>query len=193
MPAPDVKNPAPAPANVLPTLFGEGYGSYPVQPETYVLSFLLHILAAALFFASTSFLYKHRQEIKQQVTGIVTDISPYILPASASKAGGGGGGGDRDKLPAPKGALPKLSREQITPPAVVVRNEAPKLPIEPSVVVPPSIPLPHVGALGDPLASLLGPPSNGTGSGGGIGSGSGSGVGSGRGPGVGPGWGGGIG
>jgi protein TonB len=39
----------------------------------------------------------------------------------------------------------------------------------------------------------MGPPSNGTGSGGGIGDGSGGGVGSGRGPGVGPGYGGGIG
>jgi protein TonB len=53
--------------------------------------------------------------------------------------------------------------------------------------------LPQTGALGDPLSSVLVPPSNGTGSGGGIGSGSGGGIGSGRGPGVGPGWGGGIG
>ncbi len=195
MPAPEVNElPRPAaPASILPTLLGEGYGTYQVRRETFVVSFLLHILAVALIFASTNFLYSHRQDIKQQVTGIVTDISPYILPPSSSKAGGGGGGGDRDKLPAPKGALPKLSREQITPPAVVVRNEAPKLAVEPSVVVPPSITLPHVGTLGDPLSSVLGPPSNGPGSGGGIGSGSGGGVGSGRGPGVGPGWGGGIG
>jgi TonB family protein len=52
--------------------------------------------------------------------------------------------------------------------------------------------MPNVSALGDPKG-VDGPPSNGTGSGGGIGSGSGGGVGSGRGPGVGPGWGGGIG
>lgn len=181
------------PAHVLPTLFGEGYGTYPVQRRTFVLSFLLHILAGALIAASTSFLYSHRQEIKQQVTGIVTDISPYVLPPSSSKAGGGGGGGAGDKLAASKGALPKLSREQITPPAVVITNLAPKLAVDPSVVVPPNIPLPHVGALGDPLSSVLGPPSSGPGSGGGIGSGSGGGVGSGRGPGVGPGWGGGIG
>jgi TonB family protein len=182
-----------ASGGILPTLFGEGYGTYQVQRETFVVSFLLHIVAAALIIASSSFLYQHREDIKQQVTGIVTDISPYILAPSSSKAGGGGGGGDRDKLPAPKGALPKLSREQITPPAVVVRNEAPKLAVDPTVVVPPSITLPQNGALGDPLSSVLGPPSNGTGSGGGIGSGSGGGVGSGRGPGVGPGWGGGIG
>ncbi|HYN15510.1 MAG TPA: energy transducer TonB [Terriglobales bacterium] len=195
MAAPDVNNRL-APvgsAGILPTLFGEGYGTYRVRRETFVLSFILHLLAAGLIVASSSFLYSHREEIKQQVTGIVVDISPYILPPSSSKAGGGGGGGDRDKLAATKGALPKSSREQITPPAVVVRNEAPKLAVDPSVVVPPNIPLPHTGPLGDPLSSVLGPPSNGTGSGGGIGSGSGGGVGSGRGPGVGPGWGGGIG
>jgi len=177
----------------MPTLFGMGYGAYQVRRETFVVSFLLHILAAGLIVASSSFVYNHREEIKLQVTGIVTDISPYVLPPSSTKAGGGGGGGDRDKLAASKGALPKQSREQITPPAAVIRNPAPILPVEPSVVVPPNIPLPHTGQLGDPLSAVLGPPSNGTGSGGGIGSGSGGGVGSGRGPGVGPGWGGGIG
>ena len=177
----------------MPTLFGVGYGTYQVRRETFVVSFLLHILAAGLIVASSSFVYNHREEIKQQVTGIVTDISPYVLPPSSTKAGGGGGGGDRDKLAASKGALPKLSREQITPPAAVIRNPAPILPVDPSVVVPPNITLPHTGPLGDPLSAVLGPPSNGTGSGGGIGSGSGGGVGSGRGPGVGPGWGGGIG
>jgi protein TonB len=60
-------------------------------------------------------------------------------------------------------------------------------------VVPPEMKLPTIGALGDPLSKVIGPPSNGTGSGGGIGSGSGGGVGSGTGPGVGPGHGGGYG
>jgi len=195
MPAPDATSHlAPsASAGVLPTLFGEGYGTYQVRRETFVISFFLHIVTAAAIVLSSSYLYSHRQEIKQEVTGLVVDISPYVLPPSLTRAGGGGGGGDRDKLAAPKGALPKLSREQITPPAVVIRNEAPKLAVEPTVVVPPNISLPHTGQLGDPLSAVLGPPSNGPGSGGGIGPGSGGGVGSGRGPGVGPGWGGGIG
>jgi periplasmic protein TonB len=126
--------------------------------------------------------------------GIVTEISPYMLPASRSKSGGGGGG-DRDKLSASKGALPRFSRQQLTPPTVIIRNESPKLVAEPTVVVPPEIHLPPLpaGSLGDPIASILGPPSNGSGAGGGIGSGSGGGVGSGHGPGVGAGWGGGIG
>jgi TonB family protein len=192
-------SPAPAPVltgsqhNILPTLFGEGYGTYRTRPSAFVASFFVNIVAAALLIWSGHWMVEHRQEIKQQVVGLVTDISPYILPEAKDQAGGGGGGGDRDKLQASKGNLPKLAKDQITPPAVIVRNEAPKLAVDPSVVVPPSIPLPTGGQLGDPMSNILGPLSSGTGSGGGIGSGSGGGVGSGHGAGVGPGYGGGIG
>lgn len=176
-----------------PTLLDEGYGLYGTRKNTFAVSFLLHVLIVALLVASGRFVVVHRQEIRQQVTGVVTDISPYILPAALSQSGGGGGGGDRDKFPASKGALPRFSTQQLTPPVVVVRNENPKLAVEPTVVVPPEIQMPHSGPLGDPFSSAIGAASNGTGSGGGIGSGSGGGVGSGRGPGVGPGSGGGIG
>lgn len=185
---PSVAEPA-----VLPTLFGESRGLYRTRPATFVFSFLLHILGVALLLSSGSYVATHRQKIQRQAVAIVADISPYVLPPSATRASGGGGGGDRDKLPASKGSLPKLSREQITPPAVVVRSDNPKLPAEPTVVVPPELHLPQTGSVGDPLSSVLGPPSSGPGSGGGIGSGSGGGVGSGHGPGVGPGSGGGIG
>jgi protein TonB len=182
---------APEP-NPLPTLSGEGYGVYRTRPSAFVFSFALNTVAIILLVWSGHWVVEHRQQIRQRVTGIVTDISPYTLPPSAKESGGGGGGGDRDKLAASRGALPKQSLEQITPPAVVVRNEAPKLAVDPTVVAP-QIQLASNGPLGDPLSKILGPPSNGTGSGGGIGSGSGGGVGSGRGPGVGPGYGGGIG
>ena len=177
----------------MPALFGLEYSTYGSKRENFYVSFLLHMVLAVGIVLSSSFVYSHRQEITQKVTGVVTDISPYILPPAKDQAGGGGGGGDHDKLQASKGNLPKLAAQQITPPMVVIRNEHPKLAVDPTVVVPPQIPLPTGGQLGDPLAGVLGPPSNGTGSGGGIGSGSGGGVGSGRGPGVGPGWGGGIG
>jgi periplasmic protein TonB len=177
----------------LPTLFGEGYGLYQTRPLTFVYSFVGHVLMVAVLLASGHFVVSHRREIRQQVINVITDVSPYILPPSRSQVGGGGGGGDRDKLQASKGALPRSSREQITPPAVVIRNENPKLAVEPTVVVPPQIRLPQTGTLGDPLSAVLAPPSNGPGFGGGIGSGSGGGVGSGTGPGVGPGHGGGIG
>jgi periplasmic protein TonB len=181
--------------DILPTLFGEGYGNYQIRPTNFLVSFVLHSVALALLIWSGYWVAAHRQEIKTQFTQVfVPTDSPYPLPAAPDKAGGGGGGGDRDKIQASKGALPKQSLDQqITPPVVVIRNETPKLPVEPTVVVPPSIVLSHNGAMGDPMSNILGPASNGTGSGGGIGSGSGGGVGSGHGPGVGPGYGGGIG
>jgi periplasmic protein TonB len=180
--------------DILPTLFGDGAGLYPQRKDTFVYSFILHIITAGLIIWSGHWAFEHKDEIKQKVTGLVTDISAYVpLPVSKTKAGGGGGGGDRDKLQAPKGALPKLSKDQIVPPAIVVRNENPKLVVDPSVVVPPNIKLPTTGDLGDPMSKVMGPPSNGTGAGGGIGSGYGGGVGSGIGPGVGPGHGGGYG
>ena len=178
---------------VLPAFLGEGVALYDTKRSAFALSFLIHALVLTLLLASGRYLVAHHREIRQQVVGIVTDISPYILPPASKKGGGGGGGGDRDKLAAPKGALPRLSHQQLAPPVMVVRNESPKLPVETTVVVPPEIHLPQRGSFGDPLSAVLGPPSNGIGSGGGIGSGSGGGVGSGRGPGVGPGWGGGIG
>jgi protein TonB len=182
--------------SVVPTLLGGGSGYSRTHPGSFLLSLLAHSLALALFLTFGAEVITHRKQIKQQVIGIVTDVSPYVLSPygkSSGSSGGGGGGGDRDKLPASKGALPKLSRTQITPPSAVLRNENPKLAVEPTVVVPPELRLPQTGPLGDPLSSILGPPSNGPGSGGGIGSGSGGGVGSGHGPGVGPGSGGGIG
>src|SRR5581483_8642087 len=132
---------------ILPTLFGEGYGLYCTQRSSFVLSFLVHVLGLALLLTSGRYLVEHHREIRQQVIGVVTDVSPYILPPSASKAGGGGGGGDRDKLSASKGTLPRLSRQQLAPPAVIVRNENPKLPVEATVVVPPEIHLPQTASL----------------------------------------------
>jgi TonB family protein len=121
--------------------------------------------------------------------------TPPAMKPSRKEVAGGGGGGDRDKFQAPKGRIPKQSLEQITPPAIVVRNDHPKLAVEPTVVVPPQVKLQtSMLNLGNPAAPMpSGPPSNGTGSGGGIGSGSGGGIGVGTGPGVGEGRGGGIG
>jgi protein TonB len=180
-------------STLLPTLFGEGYGIYRTRPTAFVLSYAVNFLVTALMIWSGHWFVEHRHEIKRQVDSIVTDVSPYILPSSATRSGGGGGGGAADKLSASKGSPPKFANEQITPPAVVVRNDNPKLPVDPTVVGPPQLQLPQMAAMGDSLSVVPGPPSSGTGSGAGIGSGSGGGVGSGRGPGVGPGAGGGIG
>ena len=187
-----VPSPTVSQTPVMPTLLGEGYGVYRAQPSAFIFSYLINVLVTALLIWSGHWFVSHREEIKQHVVGLVTDVSPYVLPVSKDQAGGGGGGGDRDKFQASKGSPPKFAQDQFTPPTVVVRNEAPVLPMDPTVVGPPKIQFP-TGPVGDPLSGVLGPPSNGPGFGGGIGSGSGGGVGSGHGPGVGPGEGGGIG
>ena len=133
---------------------------------------------------------------KTQVVDLVTpDISVYQPVIKPQEMAGGGGGGDRAKIEAPKGKLPKVAPEQFTPPAIVVRNDHPKLPVEPSVVLPPQIKLAeaNVPTLGLPASKISGPASNGIGSNAGIGSGASGGVGSGVGAGVGPGSGGGFG
>ena len=179
---------------VIPALFGEGEGLYPQRKDTFLYSFAIHMVVIGLVIWSGHWAFEHKDQIKLGVVSLATDISEYMpLPVSKTRAGGGGGGGDRDKLNAPRGVLPKSAKDQITPPAIVVRNDNPKLAVTPTVVLPPNIKLPTAGELGDPLSRVMGPPSNGTGSGGGIGSGNGGGVGSGSGPGVGPGYGGGYG
>jgi periplasmic protein TonB len=174
------------------------WGFYDYKKNGAMYSTGVHVLALAAIIGLTILGQRMVHQInkpKETVTLIAPDDIPPLEP-SKTQAGGGGGGGDRDKFQAPKGKLPKLSMQQIVPPMVVVRNDNPKLTAEPTVVVPPQIKLAmnNLPTLGDPMSHLpSGPPSNGTGSGGGIGSGDGGGVGSGEGPGVGPGHGGGIG
>ena len=177
------------------------WGGYSYKKTGASLSLVVHALAIGGLIALTIFGAKAVKPAEHEtVTLIAPPVSDYLPPISMKKndtIGGGGGGGDHDKIPAVKGKLPKPAMEQITPPAMVVRNEHPKLTAEPTVVMPPQVKLPTMNAalnFGDPKAALPnGPASNGTGSGGGIGSGSGGGVGVGTGPGVGQGRGGGIG
>src|SRR5580700_5346823 len=155
----------------------------------YVLLFIIGVIAVFIAHRVVS------AAPASKVTSLIVD--PGDLPplkTSKTQVGGGGGGGDRDVLAASKGKLPKFSMQQIAPPVVVVRNENPKLAVEPTIVIPPEVVLAsnNMPNLGDPMAHAV-VPSNGTGSGSGIGSGSGGGVGSGNGPGFGPGSGGGTG
>jgi len=177
-----------------PVTVKELWGDYRYGKVARPVSLAIHALVIAVLLVPVG--TKAVEVIKKEIIYTPIDISPYAmqLPAADKKSGGGGGGGDRSPEPASKGKLPRFAMVQLTPPAVVIRNPEPKLPAEPTVIVPPEISLPQVNIaqLGDPMGRL-GMPSNGPGFGGGIGSGSGGGVGSGSGPGVGPGEGGGIG
>jgi protein TonB len=171
------------------------WGLYGRQKKSFMMSTGFQVALAVLAFTVLS-----NHAVQQQVKQAVSLVMPLDLappPVAAPKKDimhGGGGGGDRSPLPASKGRLPKAAVRQFVPPQAVVANTNPKMTMDPSILAPPDVNLPQVNMpnYGDPLGKI-GPPSNGTGSGGGIGSGKGGGVGSGTGGGVGPGEGGGIG
>jgi periplasmic protein TonB len=123
---------------------------------------------------------------KAPITAV--DVRPWI-PMNPGKdaMGGGGGGGAHEIVEASRGHLPKLSATQITPPQLI-RNEAPKLPVEATIVAPqlklPDEKLPDMGMPQSPQVSLA---SQGPGSGSGFGSGNHGGIGPGNGNGYGPG------
>src|SRR6266404_844929 len=173
------------------------WGFYDHKKSGAALSTLAHIIVLSAILGGTIYLGKKvvAEPKRETVTLVAPSPDIPVMKPAKTEAGGGGGGGDRDKFQAPKGNIPKPSMEQITPPAIVVRNPHPKLAVEPTVVMPPQVKLAmNAPNLGNPTAAMpSGPPSNGTGSGGGIGSGSGGGIGVGTGPGVGEGRGGGIG
>jgi len=175
------------------------WGSYNnYRSNGVVISAIIHVAVIGLLLSG---IFVTHQITQRPTHEVVTLIAPspetYALPVAKKVISGGGGGGDLDKIPAPKGNPPKAALQQITPPAIVMRNERPKLTAEPTVVAPPQMNLAanHMPTMGVSNAPVMpaAPPSNGTGSGGGIGSGSGGGVGVGHGPGVGVGSGGGIG
>ena len=179
-----------------PEIWGQ-YNNY--RANGVVVSAVVHIALIGLLVSGAFFGHQIVQAVapRETVTLIAPSPDTYILQTAKKVVSGGGGGGDHDKLPAPKGRLPKVALQQITPPAIVMRNEKPRLAVEPTVVVPPQVHLAEnkMLNLGTSAAVVMpsAPPSNGTGSGGGIGAGSGGGVGVGHGPGVGAGSGGGIG
>jgi protein TonB len=179
---------------------GEVWGQYNnYRANGLVGSGIVHFVLLGVVFAGAAVGHQVVQQARPRevVTLTAPSADSYILRTSKKVVGGGGGGGDHEPLPAPKGRLPKFAMVQIAPPQIVLRNLKPKLTAEPTVIVPPQVHLAenHMPNLGIPsVAALPGaPPSNGSGSGGGIGSGSGGGVGVGRGAGVGEGSGGGIG
>jgi periplasmic protein TonB len=134
---------------------------------------------------------KVQQMKKDSVTLVAPDISEYMpMTKPGPTMGGGGGGGDVSKIQAPKGHLPKVAlTPQITPPAIVIKNDNPKLTAEPTIMAPTNIKLPdnNMPVVGNPMTKVVGPASNGTGVGGGIGEGGGGGLGVGTGRGLGPG------
>jgi protein TonB len=131
------------------------------------------------------------------ITMLPPPSKALILPPDAGRengGGGGGGGGMKAPTPASKGELPRGAEKQLLPPMVEIKNLVPYLIAEPTIVAPSLENLPQLSVMtfGDPNG-INGPPSPGTGKGGGIGEGDGRGVGTGKGPGAGDGSNGGVG
>jgi TonB family protein len=117
--------------------------------------------------------------VQQMMKNSVTLIAPNLKPYEAVHKDSGGGGA-RSPLEASKGKLPKSAPRQFTPPRVDPTDS--KLPMVPTIIA--EVPSINATTYGDPFGKM-GPPSNGTGFGGGIGSGYGGSVGAGSGGGFG--------
>lgn len=172
------------------------------KKQSAIGSLVLHGLGLTAVVVLSMMALRVKPAVKPQQTitliAPLSEYQPVMQPKVADKPlAGGGGGGERAKVFESKGHLPKVAKEQFTPPTVEIRNDKPKLAMEPTIVAPPTVKLPdnpQMPNLGNPMsARVTGPASNGPGSGGGIGSGASNGVGSGTGPGHGPGQGGGYG
>src|SRR6202521_2321751 len=104
---------------------------------TQVISISLHaVIIALLVIPLFTHVLPGSTEAKNKLDMTPLDISPYVskLPAGTKKAGGGGGGGDRSITPPTKGRAPKFEYTQFTPPEAVLKNPAPKLPMDPSLL-----------------------------------------------------------
>jgi TonB family protein len=163
---------------ILPTLFGAGSGNYPVRRGNFAISMAAHAALLAFVAASGLWLTDGAQVRPQVICILRTNLSPIRVP---SPAGRSAGGGEHELLPDSKGALPHFTRQQLAPPTIVVPTEPPKLAVDMTLIGPPELSKPQTSEVGNPLSEILGPPSNGSGSGGGIGTGQGGGIGAGTG------------
>jgi TonB family protein len=167
------------------------WGFYSYRKDGVLGSTGVHILIAGIIVAATVTWTHPKLSPARQPTVVL--FGPAEIPelhSGQTRSGGGGGGGDRDVLKASAGRLPTRSLKQITPPAVVLRTEQPRLAVESTIVIPPEVTLVASNTfpdIGDPTSHAT-MPSNGQGREAGIGdTGSNGGIGPGVGPGYGPG------
>ena len=169
--------------DLTPAFSRQQFGALPADPRNFLLSFLSH--AALVAFIASGIWVVHSPIARNRI--LTSELTYEPLPVGDMAPHGGGGGGDHSKVQASRGTPPEFSDEQKTPPAIVVRNETPRLPAPATVLGPPDLKLPQSNQIGDLFSPNI-MPSNGTGSRGGIGDASGTGAGTGIGGGVGTGY-----
>src|ERR1700692_946102 len=151
--------------NLFSILSAEHDGIYRRRRESFVLSLLGQAAILGLLIYFTSCVIRGTPKIADHLL----KLNEFTLVFSGHN---GGGGGNHDPLPAWRGNLPRASLDpQLAPPTVILPKEMPKLAVEETVRVAPSIELPQGGQVGDPLSQFSRVLSDGSGGPGGIGPG----------------------
>src|SRR5438270_12552906 len=116
------------------------------------------MLAHKIFGAHTVTTVKPEEHVTL-IAPPLSDYQPVMQPQVAKQQlAGGGGGGEHAKIFESKGRLPKIAPEQFTPPTVEIRNDHPRLAMEPTVVAPPNVKLPdnpNMPKLGNHLSARV--------------------------------------
>jgi periplasmic protein TonB len=157
----------PGSAPALQTLLGEACNPYRARPSSFLAALLVQTGLLALVWWLGYFSGKVGMH---PLTNVISGFAPVSFLPTRDEPSGGGGGGDRGKTAASKGTLPPMTlQDQLTPPQAVLHLPEPKLPEPPSIMAITDAKLPQLGPLGNPLADVLAPPSNGSGERGGLG------------------------
>jgi TonB family protein len=154
------------------------WGTYRYRKRSLVSSSAAHMAAVLILFTTVT---PHRlpQLMPESIDLAIPVEITRFLPTPPEE--GGGGGGNDSPLPATTGALPRFELTQLVPPSPQSEDFRPKLAVSPALVGTREMKanILDVTFLGSPLDEV-GPPSGGTGGGGGIGTGRGSGIGVGK-------------
>ena len=151
------------------------------SPASTAVAVVVHIAVILLIALLVANKVHLAAPVAQPMLANLTAPPPPPPPITIKQDKMGGGGGQHDLSPVTQGHLPKLAQEQIVPPKAPP-TIAPKLAMEPTVVVQPNLKLADnkMPDLGMPNSTLKGF-SMGNGNGTGIGSGNGNGIGPGSG------------
>ena len=147
------------------------------QPRSQMISVSLHVAVLLALMLLPSLI--HTPLPLSELPAAIT-LVPRKLLWRAQEAGGGA----QQPAPATLGKVEVLTRRPLLPPITRPLDRTPKLIVESAISM--EVAMPQINAIGDPLATVKGPPSLGRGSGpGGIGDGTGPGIGDQSGPGLG--------
>ena len=166
---------APA-SNLLTFTTLDRTGGRRMSPQSVGIAALINIAAALLMMVQV-----HKVIVAKQAMTLATLEAPPLPKAPPKLQTMAGGGGQANAAPVSKGNPPKFAAEQLNPPKAPPLED-PKVKIDPTVDVDPSLKMAHIDVsnIGMPNSPNIGS-SMGNGHGAGLGSGNGNGIGPGSG------------